>query len=262
MLHAHVAMTDIDVDHWRNLQSLLLDSAKARTRIVVIHDQGRALSVAHSDGADVAGAPTDIEDPQQAAGALRRANPGVDLVAVFERDAVDEHFAAMGASWDPDEDLDDWVRRLYRGLDRDDAGIVTDPAPASAQLGLQWRLGATFAQVRQAVEQHVPAGSSVAFAVLDHGAVWATLVVGFDADHRVTLVTTADPFAPLDGAPDQVLDGLTDLAQTRHGPCALAVALDLADARRLLADGVTVERLRRAVLTARPSAIGLDPYPR
>lgn len=241
MLHAHVAMTDIDVDHWRNLQSLLLESAKARTRIVAVHEQGRVLSVAHSGGAEVAGAPTDIEDPQEAAGILRRANPGVDLVAVFERDAVDEHFAAMGASWDPDEDLDDWVRRLYGTLDREDAGIVTDPAPASAQLGLQWRVGATFAQVRDAVERYVPPGSSVAFAVLDRGVVWATLVVGFDAEHRVTLVTTADPFAPLEGSADQVLDGLTALAETRHGPCALAVALDLADARRLLGDGVTQE---------------------
>ena len=133
------------------------------------------------------------------------------------------------------------MRRLYGSLDRDDAGIVTDPAPASAQLGLQWRLGATFAQVRDAVERHVPSGSAVAFAVLDGGVVWATLVVGFDAERRVTLVTTADPFAPLEGSPDQVLDGLTALAETRHGPCALAVALDLADARRLLADGVTQE---------------------
>ena len=243
MLHAHVAMTDIDVDHWRNLQSLLPESAKARTRIVAIHEQGRVLSVAHSDGAELAGAPTDIEDPQEAARALRRANPDVDLVAVFERDAVDEHFAAMGASWDPDEDLDDWVRRLYSSLDRDDAGIVTDPAPASAQLGLQWRVGATFAQVRAAVERHVPTGSSVAFAVLDRGTVWATLVVGFDADQRVILVTTADPFAPLEGSPDQVLDELTALAETRHGPCAVAVALDLADARRLLAAGVTEEAI-------------------
>lgn len=243
MLHAHVAMTDIDVDHWRNLQSLLLDSAKARTRIVAIHEQGRVLSVAHSGGAAVTGVPLDVEDPQEAAGALRRANPDVDLVAVFERDAVDEHFAAMGASWDPDEDLDDWVRRLYGTLDRDDAGIVTDPAPASAHLGLQWRVGATFAQVRDAVGRHVPAGSSVAFAVLDRGAVWATLVIGFDTDRRITLVTTADPFAPLEGSSEQVLDGLTALAATRHGPCALAVALDLADARRLLADGVRQEAL-------------------
>ena len=243
MLHAHVAMTDIDVDHWRNLQSLLLDSAKTRTRIVAIHEQGRVLSVAHSEGADVVGTPTDVEDPQRAAGALRRANPGVDLVAVFERDAVDEHFAAMGASWDADEDLDDWVRRLYSSLDRDDGGIVTDPAPASAQLGLQWRVGATFVQVRDAVEQYVPSGSSVVFAVLDRGAVWATLVIGFDADHRVTLVTTADPFAPLEGSPDHVLDALTALAESRHGPCALAIALDLADARRLLSDGVTREAI-------------------
>ena len=41
MLHEDPAMLDIDVDHWRNLQSLVLDSAKARRRIVVIHEDAR-----------------------------------------------------------------------------------------------------------------------------------------------------------------------------------------------------------------------------
>lgn len=123
MLHESVAMTDIDVDHWRHLQSLLLESAKARTRIVVIHEQGEVLSVAHSAGEAVRDAPREIEGPTDVARALHEANPDVDLVVVFERDAVDEHFAAMGASWNPDEDLDAWVRRLYGSLDRDDEGI-------------------------------------------------------------------------------------------------------------------------------------------
>ena len=40
MLHENPLMLDIDVDHWRNLQALLLDSAKERRRIVVIHEDG------------------------------------------------------------------------------------------------------------------------------------------------------------------------------------------------------------------------------
>lgn len=259
MLHESVTMTDIDVDHWRNLQSLLLRSAKARPRIVVIHEQGRVRSVAHSSGGAVSDAPTEIESPAAVAQALHAANPGVELVAVFERDAVDDHFAAMGASWEPDEDLDAWVRRLYGGLDDaggDGTGIVTHPGPASRQLGLQWRVGASFAELRAAVEQHAPGGASVAFAVLDGGAVWATLVVGFDASREVTLVTTADPSAPLSGTPDDVLDELVTLAETRHGRCALAVAIERAEADRLLEEGVTRERLTGAALAARwePSA--------
>lgn len=251
MLHAHVAMTDIDVDHWRNLQSLLLRSAKARPRIVVVHEQGRVRSVAHSTGSVVSDAPAEIESPSAAAEALHTANPDVELVAVFERDAVDDHFAAMGASWDPDEDLDSWVRRLYGTLDRHDEGIVTHPGPASTQLGLQWRVGGSFADLQAAVERHVPAGSSVVFVVLDGGTVWATLVVGFDTDHAITLVTTADPSAPLSGTPDDMLDALLALAEVRHGTCALAVAIERADADRLLDDEVTAERLRGAVVAAR-----------
>jgi hypothetical protein len=244
MLHETVRMTDIDVDHWRNLQSLLLVSAKARPRIVVIHEQGEVLSVAHSGGERVTGAPLQIEDPPTVARGLHEANSDVDLVAVFERDAVDSHFAAMGASWNPDEDLDDWVRRLYGTLDRDDDGIVTHPGPASQQLGLQWRIGVSYAQLHSAVERHVAADSSVAFAVLDHQEVWATLVVGFDDDQRVTVTTTADPSAPLSGSTDEILDGLIALAQERHGPCALAVAIERADAEALLRDGVTEAALR------------------
>lgn len=251
MLHERVAMTDIDVDHWRRLQSLVLRSAKARPRVVVIHEQGRVLSVAHSAGEAVHEAPGEIENPTDAARALHEANPAVDLVAVFERDAVDEHFAAMGASWDPDEDLDAWVRRLYGNLDRDDDGIVTHPAPASAQLGLQWRPSVRYDQLHAAVREHVPAGSSAAVAVLEGGEVWATLVVGLDADHRVTLITTADPFAPLAGSPQEILDGLVALARERHGACDTGVAIERAEADRLLDEGVTREQLTAAALAAR-----------
>ena len=62
--------------------------------------------------------------------------------------------------------------------------------------------------------------------------------------------TTADPSAPLSGTPDDMLDALLALAEVRHGTCALAVAIERADADRLLEDGVTVERLRDAALAA------------
>jgi hypothetical protein len=45
MLHANPLMADIG--HWRNLQSLLLESAKEKRRTVVIHENGEILKFAH-----------------------------------------------------------------------------------------------------------------------------------------------------------------------------------------------------------------------
>ncbi len=48
MLSEDVLMPDIAVGHWRNLQALVLQSASARPRIIVIHDEGKLLKLAHS----------------------------------------------------------------------------------------------------------------------------------------------------------------------------------------------------------------------
>ena len=53
MLYKDVLMEDIDVAQWRNAQSLLLESAKERPRIVVLHDDGVVRKVAHSEGLPV-----------------------------------------------------------------------------------------------------------------------------------------------------------------------------------------------------------------
>ncbi len=45
MLHENPQMLDIDVDHWRNLQDLFLESAKEKRRIIVIHEAGEVLKL-------------------------------------------------------------------------------------------------------------------------------------------------------------------------------------------------------------------------
>ena len=73
MLHRNVLMADIDVDQWRNAQSLLLRSAKAARRIIVIHEHGTLLKLAHTTGAPIAGHIDTVDDPHAVARALYEA---------------------------------------------------------------------------------------------------------------------------------------------------------------------------------------------
>src|SRR3954469_22495693 len=74
MLHEDTLMLDIDVDHWRNLQTLLLDSAKDRRRIVVIHEDGEVLKLVHSSRAAITGTVERADDPHAVAEHLYRDN--------------------------------------------------------------------------------------------------------------------------------------------------------------------------------------------
>lgn len=232
MLHADVRMVDIDVDHWRNLQSLLLESAKSRRRIVLIHEDGRAVKLAHSEGSEVEGRIERVDRPVEVAERLLRDNKGTaDLVVVLERGAVDRYFAAVQDSWDPDEDVDEYVHRMQVTLDDYPDGLVTAPGPARDQLGLQWRVGATYEQVTAAVERFVEPDSTMVVGVFRDGALWSSLVLGFDADRRVSLVTTADPD---DLGADTDRHGLLAWVGDRHPAPSLGLFADEADARELL----------------------------
>ena len=86
MLHENPLMADIDVDHWRNLQSLLLESAKEKRRIIVIHENGKILKFAHSAKAAVVRPISVITDAHKDAEAIYDANVATtDLVVVIER---------------------------------------------------------------------------------------------------------------------------------------------------------------------------------
>jgi hypothetical protein len=135
-----------------------------------------------------------INDPHAAAKAIYDANPGAcDFVAVFERRGFDRYFGAFQDAWRPDEDLDVYVQRMYAMMDQYRDAIATYPGPARDMLGLQWRLGATYAEGTTAIRNFVEPGTSVVFGIFDGDALWATLVLRFDADHRADVVTTVDP---------------------------------------------------------------------
>jgi hypothetical protein len=235
MLHQDVAMLDIDVDHWRNLQSLLLDSAKARRRIVLIHEDGRLLKFVHSDGVPLTREIDRVDDPHTVAERVYHANAELaDLVVVFERTALDRYFAQVQDSWRADEDIDSYVHRMYAALDDYPDGIVTHPGPAREQLGLQWRVNASYDDILAAVRTYIPPRSTVVLGVFADDTLWASLILGFDTQGRIDFVSTADPDELATGDHDQQARALVERADRRHGPCSLGLFTNRENARRWL----------------------------
>lgn len=246
MLHENPAMIDIDVNHWRNLQALLLESAKEKKRIIVIHDNGEILKFVHSRRAEIVRAVDRVDDPHAVAERVHRDNADlVDFVAVFERDAFDRYFGQLQDTWRADEDLDAFVQRTYAMMDDYPEGIVTYPGPARATLGLQWRLGVSYDQLTSAVERFVAPQSTIVLGILDGPAVWATLVLGFDADRRVHLITSVDVSeleAGLEG--EGLVQAIVAWVNRKFEPCSLVLFTDLDGARKFVTSANKAEALR------------------
>lgn len=237
MLHKDVLMADIDVDQWRNAQALLLRSAKGARRLVVIHEGGRVLKFRHTQGLPVTGRVTQVDDPHELARQLCAANAGaVDFVVVMERDAVDSCFAQIQDSWDIDADLDVFVQGTYAALDAYPDGIVAHPGTARDTLGLQWRIGASLDEVNAAVRAFIAPGTTAILGVHDGSSLWTSLILDFDADWKVTSMTTADPsLVDIHGGRTEVLERLTAWVEGSGKAVSLAVLLDRAAADELLA---------------------------
>jgi hypothetical protein len=232
MLHQDPLMNDIDVNHWRNLQNLILDSAKKKRRIIIIHENGKVLKFVHSERADIVRDVDRVDRPLEVAEKVYRANEGkADFVAVFERRAFDRYFGKIQDTWRADEDLDVFVHRMYASLDEYPEGIVTYPEPASRTLGLQWRLGADHDEV-EAAARLLPAGSTAVFGVFDGDALWATLVLGFDKEWKTRVVTTVDT-SELAAAAGRAgtARNIVEWVGRKYPPCSLGLFMGLASAR-------------------------------
>ena len=239
MLHRNVLMADIDVDQWRNAQSLLLRSAKAARRIVVIHEDGTLLKLAHTTGAPIAGHVERVEDPLAVARSLYEANRDtVDFVVVFERNAVDSYFAQIQDAWDIEDDLDVFVHRTYAAIDDYPDGLVTYPEPARSRLGLQWRTGASLEEIEQAARAFVTPGTTAVLGVHDDGRLWTSLVLDFDDEWKITSVTTADPsLVDIVGDRQTVLDRLVAHWEGAGKTVSLAMSCELDGVEELLGTG-------------------------
>ncbi len=248
MLHGDVLMADLDVDQWRNAQDLVLRSAKEARRVIVLLEAGTVVKCRHTSGRAVLDAPSQIDDLEAAAQALYEANrEDTDFVLVMERDAADEYFAAFQQAWTADEDLDEFVRRTYRSLDDYAGSIVTYPGRARDNLGLQWRLGASYEQVEAAVHTMVEPSSTVVLAVHDGKKLWTSLILRFDDDLKIVSIGTADPsLVDIHGTRSEVVERLVRFAEGREGNVCLVVEATLEAAKSFLA--AEDKRAARAVL--------------
>lgn len=239
MLHRNVLMADIDVDQWRNAQSLLLRSAKAARRIVVIHEDGVLRKLAHTTGAPIAGHVETVADPRSVARSLYEANQATtDFVLVFERDAVDSYFAQIQDGWNVEDDLDVFVQRTYAAIDDYPDGMVTYPEPARSRLGLQWRTGSSLEQVVRAARALVRPGTTAVLGVHDDGRLWTSLVLDFDDEWEITSITTADPsLVDIVGEREAVLDRLTAHCESSGKTVSLAISFERGAVERFLGTG-------------------------
>ena len=264
MLHENPLMTDIDVDHWRNLQALMLDSAKGKRRIIVIHDNGEIEKFAHSAKAAILKPIDRITNPKADAETIYKANSAVvDFVMVVERKASDAYFRAVQDAWTPQDDIDVYVNRSYRLMEGYAEGIVTYPGPASTQLGLQWRLGAGFDQIAAAVKAFGEPERSAVLGVFDKNTLWATLVLHFDANMRIDVVTTADPTdITLSDSKDATAAAVVDWVGEHYGKVCLGLFVDLADAKRFLATkdklSAFIELQKAGALISKPVTAGIS----
>lgn len=236
MLHANPWMVDTNVDHWRNLQALLLDSAKEKRRIIVIHEDGEILKFVHTQRLDIVRNVDRVDNPHEVARKVFLDNPGkVDFVAVFERRAFDSYFGKCEGFWNSEEDLDVYVHRMYALMDEYPEGIVTYPGPARTKLGLQWRVGASYETVVAAARRFIPPNTTALFGVFEGDTLWATLVLTFDENMRTKVVTTCDPTEIKAGPWRETAKELVEWTNGKFAPCSLGMFMDLDGATTFLA---------------------------
>jgi hypothetical protein len=221
-------MADTNVDHWRNLQALLLESAKEKRRIVIIHEQGKILKFVHTQRLELVKSIAFITNPHEAARQIYFDNPGkADFVAVFERNAFDEYFGKCEGSWNPNEDLDVYVSRMYAMLDNYPDGMVTYPGPARTKLGLQWRLGASYEDVIAAAKRFIPPKTTAVFGVFSGDTLWTSLVLSFDENGKANVVTTVDPTELKGGTWRETADEMVKWSNKKFQPCSLGLFVDV-----------------------------------
>jgi hypothetical protein len=267
MLHENPLMADIDVNHWRNLQALLLESGKAKRRIIVIHEQGEIQKFIHSQRLPIARPVERITNPREDARRIYEANADIDFVAVFERRGFDAYFGEFQGTWRADEDLDTFVRRTYALMDNYPDAIVTYPGPARDTLGLQWRLGTDYDTLVGAIRTFVAPGSAVVLGVVDGDSLWATLVLHFDADLRADVVSTVDTTQlALDGSRSDNVREAVQWVERTYGAASVALFTDLDGAKALLAAEDKVAAIgelaaRGALLVERgPGSLAASPH--
>jgi len=236
MLHENPLMTNIDVDNWRNLQQLVLESSREKRRIIVIHERGEIIKFVHSQKNEITKSVDRVNDAAKVAEQIYNDNfANTDFVLVIDRRSVEDFFAKVQNSWKADEDLDVYVHRMFASLDDYPEGIVTFPGSARNNLGLQWRLGAKYEDIDEAIKRFIPAESSLIFGIFDDNVLWASLVLGFNADKKINNITTADP-SELDQSGNWKVQSkrMIEWVNKKYPKCSVGIFTTLKEARQIL----------------------------
>jgi len=253
-------MLNIDVNHWRNMQALFLQSAKGKRRIVVIHENGELLKFVHSDRIEIINPITKVDNALAAAKKVFEANPGkADFVMVLERRAVEKYFAEVQDSWKAEEDLDVYVHRMFAKLDEYPDSIVTYPEKARDTLGLQWKVGASHEAVDAVLKNLVTANTTILLGVFDRNQAWGTLILAVDENKQICDITTVDT-RDLLGSGDwkEMSKEMVNWVNRKFFPCSLGMFTDLATAREFIAEGDKLGALKKLVAAGK---VLLDPLP-
>lgn len=238
MLYENPPMLNIDVNHWRNMQSLLLQSAKEKQRIIIIHENGEILKFVHSNRAEIVKPIDRVDDAQISAKKVYEANPGKsDFVMVLERKTVEKYFAEVQDSWSAGEDLDVYVHRMFAMLDKYPQGIATYPDKARENLGLQWKLGATHEAIQSVLVSMIPANSTILFGIFDNDVAWASLVLVVDENKRISNITTVDPRELLGtGGWKEASREMVNWVNRKYLPCSFGLFTDIVSAKEFIAE--------------------------
>jgi len=245
MLHENPLMIDIDVDQWRNLHERFLKSVKGRKRIIVIHEDGEILKFIHADKEDIIKTIDKVIDPRRDAKKVYEDNMSkTDLVLMLERKAVERFFAEIQDSWSAEEDLDEYVYRMYSKLDEYKDEIVTHPGPARENLGLRWRLTISYPQVKKLVQRYIPPNSVVVVGVFENSnSIWGSLVLGFDEKRKIKLITTIDKSQVTRNWKEEYKQ-VVRWVEEKFWKCSLGLFMDRCDMETVLESDSKLEALK------------------
>ena len=261
MLHENPLMADIDVNHWRNMQSLLLESAKSKRRIIVIHENGEILKFVHTHRVEIIRTIDRVTDSRIDAKKIFEDNLGkCDFVMILERRVLEKYFGEVQNSWNAKEDLDVYVHRMFSKLDEYPEAVVTYPNKASSNLGLQWRIGSSHEAIVDAAQKYMKPNSSLVIGVFDKDELWATLVLGFDSDLKIDNVTTVDPteLSSLRGF-SKVSESVVEWVSKTYTPVSVGLFMDVEIAKSLFATDDKKKVLVKAMSTGQLLATPLTP---
>ena len=244
MLQDHPIMTDIDIDQWRNLHEMFLESAKEKRRIIIIREGKEILKFVHSQGDEIVKSLNKVTDPREDARRVYEENKEkVDFVLLVDRKGVERYFGEVQDSWNADEDLDDYVYRMYSKLADFEDEIVTYPGSAGKTLGLQWKLGLDYSQVKEFVEKFIPRNSVAVMGIFDKTNIWASLILGFDERGKIKLITTVEKSA---FAEDWRKDyrQIINWAEQKFWKCSLGLFVDKDSMEMTIKSGEKLKTIR------------------